>query len=205
MDKCHDLLYTSINQFGFKRKHSTDMCVYVFKEIVNLYRKQSSPLFLAFVYASKAFDKIDHCILFKKLRIRGFPLVIIRLLEYWYSSQLVYVQWGGFLSSSFGVSNGVKQGGILSPVLFNIYMDELSLRLQKSNVGCNCNDSFINHLVYADDMVLIVPSAGALQTMLNICCGYSVTHIVLHIMKKKLLLCISNLLRLSLTTYLVSC
>ena len=53
MDKCHDLLYTSSNQFGFKRKHSTDMCVYVFKEIVNLYRKQSSPLFLAFVDASK--------------------------------------------------------------------------------------------------------------------------------------------------------
>ena len=110
--------------------------------------------------------------------------MIIRLLEYWYSSQLVYVQWGGFLSSSFGVSNGVKQGGILSPVLFNIYMDELSLRLQKSNVGCNCNGLFINHLVYADDMVLIAPSAGALQSMLNICCDYSVTHSITYNEKK---------------------
>ena len=168
------------------------MCVYVFKEMYIGIRKQSSPLYLAFVYASKAFDKIDHCILLKKLRI-------IRLLEYWYSSQLVYVQWGGFLSSLFSVSNGVKQGGILSPVLFNIYMDELSLRLQKSNVDCNCDGLFINNLVYVDDMVLIAPSAGA---MLNICC---VTHSIVYIMRKRLLLCISNLLRLNLTTYRVSC
>ena len=72
----------------------------------------------------------------------------------------------------------------MSPVLFNIYMDELSLRLQKSNVGCNCNGLFINHLVYADDMVLIAPSAGALQSMLNICCDYSVTHSITYNEKK---------------------
>ena len=78
------------------------------------------PLFLAFGDASKAFDNIDHCIIFKTVRLRGFPPVIIRLFEYLYTTQLVYIQWGGFLSCSFCVSNGVKQGGILSTVLFNM-------------------------------------------------------------------------------------
>ena len=76
-------------------------------------------------------------------------------------------------SASFKVTNGVRQGGILSPLLFNVYMDDLSHVLNESKVGCMMNGVYINHLMYADDTVLIAPSARALQILLNNCDIYA--------------------------------
>ena len=55
-------LSTSCNQFGFKPGHSTDMAVYSLKHIVDYYSSQSSPVYICFLDASKAFDRINHCI-----------------------------------------------------------------------------------------------------------------------------------------------
>ena len=55
------------------------------------------------------------------------------------------------ISSGFGVSNGVCQGGILSPYLFCVYMDDLSIKLNDIKVGCTIGTTLINHLMYADD------------------------------------------------------
>lgn len=73
------------------------------------------------------------------------------------------------MSESFPVSNGIKQGGILSPKLFNIYVDALSSRLKTRNIGCCVNGTIINHLYYADDLVLISPSLYGLQVLLKDC------------------------------------
>ena len=77
-----------------------------------------------FLHASKAFDRVKHSILFQKLIDRGVPGYIVRLLIYiyWYSSQTMCIRWSGKLSEHFGVTNGIRQGGILSPHLFNIYI-----------------------------------------------------------------------------------
>ena len=69
---------TTDNQFGFKKKLSTDMCVYAMKEIINIYKKHSSPLFICFLDASKAFDKINYWLLFDKLINRKVPLFIVK-------------------------------------------------------------------------------------------------------------------------------
>ena len=91
---------TMSNQFGFKKKHGTDLCI----------------------YASKSFDRVKHSILFQKLIDRGVPGYIVRLLIYWYSNQTMCIRWSGKLLEHFYVANGVRQGGILSPHLFNIYI-----------------------------------------------------------------------------------
>ena len=75
------------------------------------------------------------------------------------------VRWGNVMSKRFNVSNGVRQGGILSPYLFNVYMDDLSLRLKKNYAGCRIANNIINHLFYADDLVLICPSHRGLQEL----------------------------------------
>ena len=59
----------------------------------------------------------------------------------------------------FSASNGVRQGGILSPLLFNLYMDDISNTLNSSRQGCIINGVPVNHIMYADDVVLIAPSA----------------------------------------------
>ena len=67
----------------------------------------------------------------------------------------MHVRWGITTTSSFLVSNGVKQGGILSPMLFNVYMDQPSIKLNRSNIGENIGGHLINHLCYAEDLCLI--------------------------------------------------
>ena len=55
------------------------------------------------------------------------------------------VRWGGSVSSKFTVSNGVRQGGILSPFLFNVYMDDLSVNSKKCPTGCIAGGTVVNH------------------------------------------------------------
>ena len=82
----------------------------------------------------KAFDRVNHSLLFDKLCAIGVPFYLIRLLVYWYEHQRMCVRWGGVYSSSFTVTNGVRQGGILSPYLFNVYVDDLSVELNYCHV-----------------------------------------------------------------------
>ena len=82
---------------------------------------------------------------------------------FWYTNQKVCVRWGNVYSDYFGVSNGVRQGGILSPFLFNLYMNDLSDRLNKLKIRCCINGIVVNHIMYADDLVLIAPSVAGMN------------------------------------------
>ena len=71
-------------------------------------------------------------------------------------------------SESFKSVNGVRQGGILSPLLFSVYVDELSVNLCSVPYGCYINSVCTNHIMYADDTVLIAPSPAALQKLIDL-------------------------------------
>ena len=189
LNRCRLNLVTSDHQFGFKERHSTDMAVYAFKEIVDHYLRNRSPVFVCFLDARKAFDRVNHWTLFRKLLRRGVDTSIVQLLMTWYESQKFYVLWGSSLSEGFSVTNGVRQGGILSPYLFNAYTDDLSKSLNMSGVGCHYLGS-INHLCYADDMVLLSPTPHGLQKMLDICTYYASSHDILFHPKKSVCMAI---------------
>ena len=116
-----------------------------------------------FLDASKAFDLVDHKLLFTYLFDRGLPLAIIRFLMFWYKHQSMCVRWNGVFSESFHVSNGVRQGGVLSPVLFSVYVDGLLCKLRDSGVGCHLGCEFVGSVCYADDLALLAPSPSALR------------------------------------------
>ena len=165
-------LYTTSNQFAYKSNHSTDMCIFTLKQIIEYYTSRSTPVYVCYLDASKAFDSVNHWKLFKKLLDRKISKVFVRILVYWYSNQTYCVQWANCRSESFNVTNGVKQGGILSPKLFNVYMNDLSVMLTKAKIGCSIPKYFLNHLFYADDLVLITTSAKGMQKLLNMCSDY---------------------------------
>ena len=84
------------------------------------------------------------------------------------------VRWGSQLSQSFGVSNGVRQGGILSPYLFAVYIDQLSKDLNRVPAGCYIENTLVNHIIYADDIVCCFsPSLSGLQDLLAVCDSFS--------------------------------
>jgi hypothetical protein len=100
---------------------------------------------ICFMDASMAFDRVNHWTLYHKLLKRGVPVYLVRFLVNWYAVQLFCVRWGG------GVSNGVRQGRILSPKLFTVYMDELIERLNATGVGSYIGGKRVNNLWYAYD------------------------------------------------------
>ena len=149
------------------------MCAFVLKETIDYYSSHSSPVYMCYVDASKAFDRINIWHMLKKLVLRNLPTIIVRMFLYWYTNQHFIIKWCDKLSLPFKSTNGLRQGSILSPVYFNVFMDELSQELSKTNVGCYLNDTCVNHLFYADDSVLIAPSPYALQQLLNVCEVYA--------------------------------
>ena len=88
----------------------------------------------------------------------------------------MYVKWGSTMSSKFQVTNGVRQGGVLSPLLFDVYVNELSELLNKSGIGGNLGGTLINHMLYADDICIVSLSSSGLQHLLNICSDYCERH-----------------------------
>ena len=81
-------------------------------------------------------------------------------------TQCICPRFGHSFSELFTVSNGVKQGGILSPHLFNVYMDDLSVNLNKLQIGCLYVATIMNHVMYADDLYICSPSVSGLRKLI---------------------------------------
>ena len=149
--KCCDL------QFGFRSSHSTSQCTFVLKEIVQYYTNNDINAYCMLLDASEAFDHVHYIKLFKLLIERGICPVIARFLLNFY-----------LVSPTFSVSNGVKQGGVLSPILFCVYMNELLYRLRLSGFGCHVGNISIPAISYANDVALLVPTISSLKLLLNL-------------------------------------
>ena len=159
-------------QFGFKRKSSTTHALYCLKETVDYYINNGSRVFCAFLDASKAFDRLVHSGLFLKLIDTGVPLIFLELIMHWYGNLQCRVNWDGTYSRWFDMKAGVRQGGILSPNFYCLYVDELISILEKLNIGCYILEVFMAALLYADDMALLAPSMKGLQLLLDDCSKY---------------------------------
>jgi hypothetical protein len=137
---------------------STTHCIISLQETVNYYNFDKTDAYVLMLNASKDFDKVKYGKLFKLFLRKILSTLIMRLLMKMYTSQHLQVRWGNILLEKFGAQNGVKQGGVLSVILFAIHMDELLIRLMESGVGCHIGNVFVAAGAFSDDVTLICPT-----------------------------------------------
>ena len=189
MNKFGHYLDTCDLQFGYKRSHSTSHAMFVLKEVVHYFTNHGSNVLVSFLDCSKAFDTVSHYGIFLKLMDRGVPLCFLKLIMYWYLNMRTRCLWRNSFSEYFDVLSGTKQGGVLSPKIFAVYMDDLIKRLKEQGIGCHIINVLVACLLYADDICLIAPSRGAMQKMLFICEQYCHEHCLsFNVKKSKVLL-----------------
>lgn len=155
-----------INEFqaGFRKNYSTTDNLFNLTSIVNLNFKQNRKTYAFFVDFSAAFDMIPRKLLFYKLCCLGLSQKIVRVLQKLYTNTTSKIWDGKTLSSSFTVTQGVKQGCLLSPVLFSLYLNDLHDYLPGGTAVGGTN---VKILLYADDIVLLADSPIVLQNMIN--------------------------------------
>lgn len=162
-------LSTSNMQFGFKEQLSSSTATAIVTETIDYYQDRGGAVYALALDATKAFDRVEYCQLFKMLLTRGCNPIYIRLLFNMYINQTIRVKFNKECSDYFNVTNGVKQGGVISPTLFTCYIDDMLKRLEKSNVGCHVGSQYVGCVSYADDLILLAPNVSALKHMIHIC------------------------------------
>ena len=177
-------LDTSDMQYAYKHGHSTTMATTVLKDTVNHFITNGSSVYCCFIDASKAFDRLRHDLLFELLLQRNVNPLLIRILIESYERQTVQTSWSNTKSDKFNCKNGVRQGGILSPLLYTIYNDVLLNRLKDNGYGCWIGDYFYGAISYADDLCILSPTIAGLQEMLNVCTNYGKEYDVMFNPKK---------------------
>ena len=145
------------------------MCSWAVSSVVEHFNRAGRPVFACAMDLSKAFDLVSWDKMFPDLIERGISPLILRCILFIYTDQSCNMRWGNAHSSSFQVTNGVRQGAVSSPILFCIYIDKLIKQLRYSSIGCKISNFYLGVWVYADDIILLSPSRRGLQDMVNIC------------------------------------
>ena len=161
LDRFNSFLSSSCNQFGFKKGMGCSHAIYTAKNIVGKFVSNGSTVNLCAIDLSKAFDKVNHHGLFLKLMKRQIPTKLLTILENLFKDCFTCVKWENLYSDAFRLDFGVRQGSVLSPFLFAVYLDDLT------NICLHHKGCFI--LLYADDILLISPSVCELELLLHAC------------------------------------
>jgi hypothetical protein len=162
-------------QGGFRKNYRCEDHIFSLKSIAAMRLAEKKSTYLAFLDFSKAFDTVWRDGLLSlawKLGIRGSMWKIVSSL---YMNVQSNVKFGDIETDFFDVEEGVKQGCVLSPILFCIYINELARLIINEDVGVRICDVKTGCLFWADDVVLIADTEADLQRMLDIASKFSRT------------------------------
>jgi exonuclease III len=159
-------------QFGFRPGRDTLSACSFMNDLLCYFNSHGSPVYMCSLDAEKCFDRIWHDGLFCKLRDVLPPAHWLFLRE-WYNSSSAHVRWNTVSSFSFHPSRGTKQGSLLSPLFFNVFIDDLLSRLHRSPFGLRMGSHQFSSMAYADDISLVAAQPQDLQELISICADYA--------------------------------
>ena len=164
-----DKLTSDSLQFGFKQGCGTSSARRLVQEVLQHYLQGGSRPIAVVLDCSKAFDLAKFDILFNRLLTdQRMPAIVVRVLAFSYQEQLVWVRWGrSCTSATFRISNGTRQGSVASPAFWSVYLDLFFALLRRDGVGCHIAGVFMGAVGYTDDRIILAPSRGAAQKMLE--------------------------------------
>lgn len=151
---------------GFRSGRSCVDAVFVLRQIVEKSIEYNKPAFLCFIDLEKAFDRIKLENVIHLLYNRNIPINIVQTIENIYTDSKVQPRINGKLIKAIPVNSGIRQGDSLSPLLFNVVMDEVIKKVKLSR-GYRLGDKEVKILCYADDAVLFAENEDDLQRLLH--------------------------------------
>jgi len=143
---------------AIKKAIGCSHAIYTVKNIVDHFIEGGNTANLCSIDLSKAFDKVNHHALFIKLMKRHIPVCLLELLEYWLSHSWSCIKWFDVYSPLFNICFGVRQGCLLSPFLFAVYVNDL--------IDGRYNGRHSFAILYADVILIPTSSLTELQRML---------------------------------------
>ena len=169
LDYVRDKNILSENQLGFVSGNRTSDAHIILYNIIQKYcQKENRRIYSCFVDFSKAFDNISRNRLFEKLRKYGITGNFYNVIKNMYFNDQTQIKVGEYLTETIYPNQGVKQGCILSPLLFNIYLADLAQRLEVAQQhGPKIGGKLINNIIWADDLVILSETETGLNDMLK--------------------------------------
>ena len=163
-----DKSHLSTNQIGFMKGCTTSDHVFLLQTIIDKTVTQNKKkLYAAFIDFNKAYDRVNRNILFQRLKKLGINGIFLKNLESMYKHTLYSIKVKHGHLDPISSNLGLKQGCPLSPMLFNLFIDDMNEIFDQNCDPVPVLDIQLNHFLYADDLVLISQSRSGLQTCLD--------------------------------------
>ena len=154
-------------QNGFRKGRSTVDHLCSLSSIIETRKLQNKATYVAFIDFKKAYDSVNRQLLWKKVWDLGVRGKIFAALRSLYTQSLYSVRVNGHMSEWIEATRGLKQGCLLSPLLFNLYINDLVATVEATGHGVDVGEEKVAILMYADDVALLAEDEADLQEMLN--------------------------------------
>ena len=154
-------------QNGFRKLRSCADHLFTLCSIIRNRKSKGLSTFSCFIDMTKAFDNVDIECMLSKLLANGISGNFYRIVKHLYTMPKSCVLVNNLQTKYFDVHCGVKQGDIISPTLFSLYVNDLVNELNSLNLGVPIDDENICALLYADDIVIFSDTEDNLQTLLD--------------------------------------
>ena len=154
-------------QTGFRRGHMGTENLFILETVIEKTKREKKNVIIALLDITKAYDRVDREYLWQKLCQYKFPVKFVNILRKMYTGTMCTLKFQGITTNPKEIKLGLKQGCVMSPILFALYIADLGRKLENSGLGVSMGNNVIPGLFFADDMLLWETEKN-FQKLLNI-------------------------------------